>query len=155
MDDLIFMQAALAEARLSLQEDEIPVGCVIVKDNKIIAQAHNQKQKYKNSQYHAEMIALFQATKALNDWRLQDCDVYVTLEPCLMCCGALIQARVRRVIYGAYDPKVGAVESIINTFDIKGLNHQILYLGGILKEESSSLLKQYFKHKRDENHLDL
>lgn len=143
------MKQALEEASLALNEDEIPVGCVIVKDNQVVARGHNQKERQKNSQYHAEMIALFNATNYLNDWRLQDCDVYVTLEPCLMCCGAMIQARVRRVIYGAYDPKVGAVESTAKIFDAKGLNHKITYLGGVLKEESSELLKQYFKDKRE------
>ena len=148
MNDAHWMQMALQQAKLALLEDEIPVGCVIVKDNRIIASAHNQKEKYRNSQYHAEMIALHQASQVLQDWRLQDCDVYVTLEPCLMCCGALIQARVRRVIYGAYDPKVGAVESIAHSFDTKGLNHSVLYLGGVLQQEASELLKQYFQKKR-------
>ena len=123
---------------------------MIVKDNQILGRGHNQKETKRNSQYHAEMIALANACSTLQDWRLTDCDVYVTLEPCLMCCGAMIQARVRRVIYGAYDPKVGAVESVTQSFSTKGINHQILYLGGILAEESSALLKAYFQKKRDE-----
>ena len=155
MKDIDFMQEALLEAKKALEKDEIPVGCVIVKDQKVIARAHNSKEQYKNSIYHAEINAINQACAMLNDWRLSDCDLYVTLEPCLMCCGAMINARIRRVTYGAYDPKVGAVESMAKTFETKGLNHTILYLGGVLKEESSSLLKQYFKNKRDESHPDL
>lgn len=151
MDDLFFMKEALREAQLALLENEVPVGCVIVKNNKIIARAHNKKENNKNSLHHAEIIAINEASKTLNSWRLHDCDVYVTLEPCIMCAGALIQAQVRRVIYGAYDFKSGAVESIAKTFDIKALNHKIDYLGGVLEADSKSLLKHYFKHKRDEN----
>ncbi len=155
MNDTFWMQEAIKEAKLAYQEDEIPVGCIIVKDQKIIARAHNSKEKHNNSLHHAEINAIAQASAYLKDWRLSDCDMYVTLEPCLMCCGAIINARLRFVVYGAYDIKGGAVESLTHSFDIKGLNHKVNYLGGVLQADCAQLLKDYFKHKRDENHPQL
>ena len=143
-----FMLEALREANKALEIDEVPVGCVIVKDNKIIARAHNIKEKTNNPAGHAELLAIQKACKKLDNWRLNDCELYVTLEPCLMCCGAIVQSRIKRVYYGAKDEKAGGVESIAYTFDLQGLNHHVSYEGQVLEKECQKLLSDYFKSKR-------
>ena len=147
--DELFMKEALKEAKKAYLEDEVPVGCVIVKDNKIIARGHNKKEKNNNAILHAEIVTLNKAQKKLNDWHLNDCTLYVTLEPCLMCTGAIIQTRIKRVVYGCNDPKGGAVDSILNIKEIKGINHYFESISKIKEKECSTLLKTYFKSKRN------
>ena len=144
-----FMKEALKEAKKAYIKDEVPVGCVIVKDNKIIARGHNKKEKKKNAILHAEIVALTKAQKKLNDWRLNDCTLYVTLEPCLMCTGAIIQTRINKVVYGCNDPKGGAIDTVINIKEIKNLNHSFESISKILEKECSTILKNYFKSKRN------
>ena len=147
--DELFMKEALKEAKKAYLEDEVPVGCVIVKDNKIIARGHNKKVKNNNAILHAEIVTLNKAQKKLNDWHLNDCTLYVTLEPCLMCTGAIIQTRIKRVVYGCNDPKGGAVDSILNIKEIKGINHYFESISKILEKDCSMILKNYFKSKRN------
>ena len=147
--DELFMKEALKEAKKAYLEDEVPVGCVIVKDNKIIARGHNKKEKNNNAILHAEIVTLNKAQKKLNDWHLNDCTLYVTLEPCLMCTGAIIQTRINRVVYGCNDPKGGAVDSILNIKEIKGINHYFESISKILEKDCSMILKNYFKSKRN------
>jgi len=140
------MLKALEEANKAKDIDEVPVGCVIVKDNKIIAKAHNKKNSKKNSLYHAEIIALNKAMKKLNDWHLLDCSLFVTLEPCPMCAGAIINSRVGQVVFGASDPKAGCYGSV---FDFcKKFNHTPIIVKGILEKSCSEILTNYFKSKR-------
>ena len=147
--DELFMKEALKEAKKAYLEDEVPVGCVIVKDNKIIARGNNKKEKNNNAILHAEIVTLNKAQKKLNDWHLNDCTLYVTLEPCLMCTGAIIQTRIKRVVYGCNDPKGGAVDSILNIKEIKGINHYFESISKILEKDCSMILKNYFKSKRN------
>ena len=126
-----FMQIAIEQAKKAKELDEVPVGAVIVKDGKIIAKGKNKKNYKNNSLYHAELIALNKAMKKLNDWHLYDCDLYVTLEPCPMCAGACINARLGRIIFGAYDPKAGCCGSIYNLPEDKRFNHRPKIIGGI------------------------
>ena len=147
--DELFMKEALKEAKKAYLEDEVPVGCIIVKDNKIIARGHNKKEKNNNAILHAEIVTLNKAQKKLNDWHLNDCTLYVTLEPCLMCTGAIIQTRIKRVVYGCNDPKGGAVDSILNIKEIKGINHYFESISKILEKDCSMILKNYFKSKRN------
>ncbi len=144
-----FMRQALKQAKIAYDNQECPIGCVIVKDSKIIARAHNTKVKYNDPINHAEILAIKKACKKLGDWRLTECTMYVTLEPCTMCTGALVQARLCKVYFGAYEPKSGAVVSRNNLLDIShGHNHKVDFEGGICEEEASQLLKSFFRTKR-------
>ena len=143
-----YMLEALKEAELAKLEDEVPIGCVIVKDNQIIARAHNQRETTNNPLGHAETLAIKQASEVLNDWQLVDCDLYVTIEPCIMCGGAIIQSRIRKVIYGAPDLKGGAFGSSINILESKNINHRPEVIKGVLESECSKIIKDYFKSKR-------
>lgn len=147
MDEL-FMLEAMKQAKKAKLIDEVPIGCVIVKDGCIIARGHNLREKKQISTAHAEIIAIEKACKKLKTWRLEDCDLYVTLEPCPMCSGAILQARIKRVIYGATDPKGGCIESCMNMYEIHGFNHYPEVNSGVLEEECSQLLKEFFKKKR-------
>ena len=147
-DHIKWMNEAIAQAKLAYREDEVPIGCVIVKNNHIIAKAYNRREGLQLSTAHAEILAIHQACNTLHTWRLEDCVLYVTLEPCPMCTGAIIQSRIQKVIYGALDPKGGCIESCTNLLDVKGFNHYPEYEGGYLKEECSSLLTDFFKAKR-------
>jgi tRNA(adenine34) deaminase len=149
--DQRWMRLALHEAEVALAEDEVPVGAVIVHEGLVIAAAHNQREQLRDPTAHAEIIALTQAAAALGTWRLEDCLMYVTLEPCPMCAGALVQARVPRVVYGAFDPKAGAVESLYRLLDDPRLNHRAQTLGGVMAEECGSLLTRFFKQRRRES----
>ena len=150
MDSKIkFMRQALKEANKALQIDEVPIGCVIVFNNEIIARAYNKKESTKNATHHAEIIAIEKASKKMNNWRLEDCDIYITLEPCIMCSGAIIQSRFRNVFFGAYDPKGGGLGSSIDVLSAKNINHHPNVEGGILQDECSSILTNYFKSKRN------
>jgi tRNA(adenine34) deaminase len=146
--DKIYMSEALKEARRAFQEDEVPVGAIIVHRGKIIARAHNQVERLKDPTAHAEMIALTSAANYLVSKWLLEATLYVTIEPCSMCAGALILSRIKNIIYAAADPKTGACGSVINIVNHRKLNHRIKVKKGILGEESSSLLKEFFKKKR-------
>ena len=150
MDNYVkYMLEALKEAELAVLEDEVPIGCVIVKDDQIIARAHNQREVTNNPLGHAETLAIKKASEVLNDWQLVNCDLYVTIEPCIMCGGAIIQSRIRRVIYGAPDLKGGAFGSSINILDAKNINHRPEIIKGVLEEECTKIIKDYFKSKRE------
>ena len=143
-----YMREALKEAQKAYEEDEVPVGAVIVHEGKIIARGHNQIERLKDPTAHAEMLALTSATNYLGTKWLNGATLYVTIEPCCMCAGALVLSRLERIIFGADDPKTGACGSVINIVNHKKLNHRIKVIKGLLKEESGSLLKSFFKNKR-------
>lgn len=143
-----FMKEALKEAQKAYDKEEIPVGCVIVKDGKIIARAYNLKETKQDTINHAEILAIKKASKKLNSWRLNDCDMYVTLEPCSMCAGALIQSRMHKVYIGAMDYKTGACGSVLNLLEDFPCNHKVQVETAILKEECESILKSFFKMLR-------
>ena len=143
-----FMYVAYKEALKAFEEDEVPVGCVIVKNNKIIAKAHNKKVKKNSAIFHAEIECINKATKKLNNWNLINCDMYVTLEPCMMCTGAIINSRISNVYYATKDPNGGSLVSNIKINKIKNLNHYPNVSRGTLEKESSELLKLFFKNKR-------
>ena len=143
-----YMSLALKEAQKALLEDETPIGCVIVKDDKVIARAHNKRETKNLVTSHAEIEAITKANKKLKSWRLVGCDLYVTVEPCIMCGGAIIQSRIRNVYYGASDPKGGAFGGSINILDANNINHRPNIIGGILAEECAIIIKNYFKNKR-------
>ena len=149
MSEEKYMKLALKQAMKAQEKDEVPIGCVIVKDDKVIARGYNLRQTKQQSYAHAEMIAIQKACKKLGTWRLEDCDLYVTLEPCPMCAGAILQSRIKRVIYGAKDPKGGCVDSCMKMYETKGFNHYPEVLSGILEEECSSILTNFFKMKRE------
>lgn len=143
-----FMNEALKEAKKAYKKEEIPVGAVIVKNGKIISKAHNLKETKKRTTSHAEIIAINKANKKLKNWRLNDCEMYVTLEPCPMCAGAILQSRIKHLVYGASDPKGGAVESVIKMLNNTLWNHKVDVTAGVLEEESAELLKNFFRRKR-------
>ncbi|HOZ02291.1 MAG TPA: tRNA adenosine(34) deaminase TadA [Bacilli bacterium] len=142
------MKLALKEAGKSVLVDEVPIGCVIVKNNHVIARGHNLRETTNDPTGHAEIIAIKKASKKLKSWRLEGCDLYVTIEPCIMCSGAIIQSRINHVYYGAPDPKGGAFGSSINVLEADKINHHPSVTGGILLEECSNIIKDYFKKKR-------
>lgn len=144
-----FMEAAFAEAMKARMIDEVPVGAVIVYEGKIIARAHNRRETKKNPCAHAELLAILKAAKKLRSWRLSGAELYVTLEPCPMCAGAIINARLDRVYYGASDPKAGAFGSLLD-LNAMGLNHRPEVIGGILQEKCALILREYFSAKRQE-----
>ncbi|HEV8004063.1 MAG TPA: tRNA adenosine(34) deaminase TadA [Planctomycetaceae bacterium] len=143
-----WMQAALAEAQSAFEAGEVPIGAVIVHEDRIIAAAGNQRESLNDPTAHAEMIAITQAAQALASWRLLDCTLYVTLEPCPMCAGAIVQARVPRVYYGATDPKAGACHTLFQVTSDVRLNHQAVVIGGVLKDEARALLQDFFAQQR-------
>ena len=143
-----FMKEALKEAKKAYDKLEVPVGAVIVKDGKIIARAYNQKETKFDTTKHAEILAIQKASKKLNSWRLLDCEMYVTLEPCSMCAGALINARIKKVYIGALDEKTGAAGSVLNLFEDYTFNHQVEIEKGVMKEQCENLLKDFFKMLR-------
>lgn len=143
-----FMKEALKEAKKAYEKEEVPVGCVIVKDGKIIARAHNLKETKYDTTKHAEILAIQKASKKLKSWRLIDCDMYVTLEPCPMCAGAIINSRIRKVYYGASDEKTGAIGSVFNLLEDYKFNHKVEYQSGIMQEECEGILKEFFKYLR-------
>ena len=148
-DKIKYMKEALKEAHKAYALNESPIGDVIVKDDKVFVRAHNLKLTKGNCLKHAEIVAIDKACKKLGDWRLNDCDMYVTLEPCTMCAGAIVQSRIRNLYFGAYEPKSGAVCSCNNIFDVKnGHNHKVEFEGGILEEECSNLMTSFFERLR-------
>lgn len=147
-DPEYYMREALKEARKAYEKDETPIGAVIVHEGKIIARGHNERELKQDATLHAEMIAIRKASRKLGSWRLPECDLYVTLEPCAMCAGAIIQSRIRRVFIGALDPKAGAAGSILNLLQVDKFNHQAEGIYGILEEDCSKILKEFFKELR-------
>ncbi|MEG0329496.1 MAG: tRNA adenosine(34) deaminase TadA [Longicatena sp.] len=143
-----YMKEALKEANKALLIDEVPIGCVIVKNDKIIARAHNLRETKQQSINHAEILAIQKACKKIDSWRLEDCSIYVTLEPCAMCAGAILQSRIDTVIFGALDPKGGCIESCIQMYEYPGFNHYPKVITGIMREECSNLISNFFRNKR-------
>ena len=142
------MKEALKEAELAALEDEVPIGCVIVCNDRIIARAHNQRETTNNPLGHAETLAIKKASEIINDWQLVNCELYVTIEPCIMCAGAIIQSRIKKVVYGAPDYKGGAFGSSINVLEAKDINHRPEIVNGVLEKECQEVIKNYFKSKR-------
>jgi tRNA(adenine34) deaminase len=143
-----FMQLALAEAQTAFAENEVPIGAIIVHEDRVIAAAHNQREQLHDPTAHAEMIAITQAAEAMDSWRLQGCTLYVTLEPCPMCAGAIVQARIPLVVYGASDPKAGAVATLFQLLTDRRLNHQAQIVAGVLAEPCGRILTQFFEVQR-------
>lgn len=143
-----WMRAAIAEAQQAEAEGEVPVGAVIVHRRRLIASAHNQREQLNDPTAHAEMIAITQAASVLGSWRLENCDLYVTLEPCPMCAGAIVQARIPRVVFGALDPKAGAARSLFRLLEDERLNHRVDVLGDILAAPCGQLLTDFFRRQR-------
>lgn len=143
-----WMRLALKQAEAALEKDEVPIGAVIVKDGEILALACNEKETDNDPTAHAEILAIKRAAKKTGSWRLTDATLYVTLEPCPMCAGAIIQARIKRLVFGALDPKGGAAGSVLNVFDDKLWNHKVEVISGILEEECAEVLKGFFRNKR-------
>lgn len=142
------MKEALRQAKKAEKIGEVPIGCVIVKDGKIIARGYNRRNTDKNTLAHAELQAIRKASKAVGDWRLEECTMYITLEPCQMCAGAIVQARIQRVVIGCRNPKAGCAGSILNLLNVPAFNHQVELTEGILQEECSTLLKEFFRKLR-------
>jgi tRNA(adenine34) deaminase len=148
LPDEYFMREALRQAEKAYATDEVPVGAVIVREGKIIARAHNQVELLKDATAHAEMLALTQAEAAVGDWRLTDCDLYVTKEPCAMCAGAVVHTRIRRVIFGCSDPAAGAAGSTMNLLQMATLNHRCEITRGVLQTECAGILQDFFRKRR-------
>ena len=146
--DEVFMRDALAEATSAQAHGDVPIGAVVVKDGQVIARAGNRREADRDPTAHAEIIALRDASKVVGEWRLEDCTLYVTLEPCFMCAGACVNARIERVVYAATDPKAGAVESLANVPGDARLNHRPEVRGGVLADEAGALLKAFFRERR-------
>lgn len=149
-----YMKAAITQAKKALSLGEVPIGCVIVYENKIIGRGYNRRNTDKNTLAHAEITAINKASKKIGDWRLEDCILYVTLEPCQMCSGAIVQARIPKVVMGCMNPKAGCAGSILNILNMPQFNHQVETTKGVLEEECSSLLKTFFKDLRIRNKLE-
>jgi tRNA(adenine34) deaminase len=143
-----YMRMALAEAESAFKKDEVPVGAIVVYEGKVLARGHNSPISSNDPSAHAEMLALRQAAETLGNYRLTGASLYVTLEPCIMCAGAIIQARLARLIFGASDPKCGAVASLYEVLNDKRLNHQVAVTGEILKEECGEIISRFFREKR-------
>ena len=143
-----YMRVALGEAQAAMEENEVPVGAIIVRGAKIIAAAHNQREQLRDPTAHAEMIAITQAAESIGSWRLEQCALYVTLEPCPMCAGAILQARIPIVVFGASDPKAGAVQSLFQLLNDERLNHRCEVVGGVLAEPCGLILSQFFQQQR-------
>jgi tRNA(adenine34) deaminase len=149
-NDEFFMREALRLAKKAAEADEVPIGAVVVRAGKIMGRAHNQIELLKDATAHAEMLALTQAEEAVGDWRLTECDLYVTKEPCAMCAGALVHTRIRRVIFGCADPAAGAAGSVINLLQMPGFNHRCDITSGVLQNEGAAILQSFFRKRRDE-----
>ena len=144
-----YMREAIRQAKKAYALEEVPIGCVIVYEGKIIGRGYNRRTIDKNALAHAEVQAIRKACKKMDDWRLEDCTLYVTLEPCQMCSGAIVQARVKRVVVGCMNPKAGCAGSILNLLDVKEFNHQVELTTGVFGEECSQMMKQFFRELRE------
>jgi tRNA(adenine34) deaminase len=152
LTDEALMRDALRQAQKAHEADEVPVGAVVVRNGRIIARAYNQVELLKDATAHAEMLALTQAEAAVGDWRLTDCDLYVTKEPCPMCAGALVHVRIRRLIFGCADPRAGAAGSVVNLLQLPSLNHQCEITSGVLQNKCAAILQDFFrKHRVDQS----
>jgi tRNA(adenine34) deaminase len=149
--DTKYMKEAIKEAKKAAKIGEVPIGCVIVYDNKIIARGYNKRNTKKTTLAHAELTAIQKASKVLGDWRLEDCTMYVTLEPCQMCSGAIVQARIKEVVVGTMNPKAGCAGSILNILQMKEFNHQVELITGVMEEECAVVLQDFFKDLRIRN----
>lgn len=147
-EDIKFMKQAINLAKKAADGGDVPIGCVIVYDGKVIARGYNRRNADKTTLAHAEILAIKKASKVIGDWRLEDCTIYVTLEPCQMCAGAIVQARIKKCVIGCMNPKAGCAGSILNLLDVKEFNHQVEIKRGILEEECSGLLKDFFARLR-------
>lgn len=143
-----YMREAIKQARKAAKIDEVPIGCVIVYDGKIIARGYNRRNTDKSTLAHAEIIAIRKAAKIIGDWRLEDCTMYITLEPCPMCAGAIVQARIPQVVVGAMNPKAGCAGSVINLLQMDGFNHKAELTSGVLVDECRTMLQDFFKEMR-------
>lgn len=143
-DDERYMRQAIRQARKAGENQDVPIGCVIVHGGKVIARGYNRRNVDKSSLAHAEILAIKKASKYIGDWRLEDCTMYVTLEPCQMCAGAIVQARISRVVIGCMNPKAGCAGSVINLLDMKQFNHQVEVVRGVLENECSAMIKDFF-----------
>ena len=148
-EDMRYMKEAIRQAKKARALEEVPIGCVIVSDGKIIARGYNRRNTDKNTLSHAELNAIRKASKKLGDWRLEGCTMYITLEPCQMCAGAIVQARVSRVVIGSMNPKAGCAGSILNLLEMEQFNHQVEVTRGVLQEECSQMLSGFFKELRE------
>ena len=151
MSDVKYMREAIRQAKKSKALGEVPIGCVIEYRGKIIGRGYNRRKTDKNTLSHAELNAIRKASKVMGDWRLEECTMYVTLEPCQMCSGAIVQARIPKVVIGCMNPKAGCAGSILNIFDVPEFNHQVETEKGMLEEECSALLTDFFKELRERN----
>ena len=148
-NDIKYMKMALAEARKAYQRAEVPIGAVVVCDDQVVGRGFNLREQTQDPTSHAEMIALREAAKNEASWRLEDCQLYVTLEPCPMCAGAILQSRIKRLVYGASDPKAGAVNSLYQLLNDERFNHQVEVEAGVMKKEAAQLLKDFFRDLRE------
>jgi tRNA(adenine34) deaminase len=155
MSDEFFMKEALKEAQKAYDENEVPIGAVVVYKNQIIGRGHNQTERLKDPTAHAEILAITAAANALSSWRLNDAIVYSTVEPCVMCAGALVLGRVKRIVFGVRDEKFGGCGSVVNVVNEEKLNHQIEITGGILSTQATSLMKSFFKKQRQNKKKDI
>jgi tRNA(adenine34) deaminase len=144
-----YMKAAMAQAKKAYALDEVPIGCVIVQDGRIIARGYNRRNTEKNALAHAELAAIRKASKKTGDWRLEDCTMYVTLEPCQMCAGAIVQSRLQRVVIATMNPKAGCAGSILNLLQVEAFNHQVEITRGVMESECSEMLSTFFKELRE------
>lgn len=149
-----YMKQAMTQAKKAAKLDEVPIGCIIVHDGKVIARGYNRRNTDKSTLAHAEILAIRKASKVIGDWRLEECTMYVTLEPCQMCAGAIVQARIPRVVMGTMNAKAGCAGSVLNLLQMKEFNHQVDVTRGVLEEECKELLQTFFKDLRDRKKLD-
>ena len=143
-----YMREALRQAKKAYALEEVPIGCVIVREDRIIARGYNRRNTDKNTLSHAELIAIRKASRKTGDWRLEDCTMYVTLEPCPMCAGAIVQARIKRVVIGSMNPKAGCAGSVLNLLHTEGFNHKVEIRNGVMEEECSALMSGFFRELR-------
>jgi len=148
-DDIKYMKMALAEARKAYQRAEVPIGAVVICNDQVVGRGFNLREQTQDPTSHAEMIALREAAKNEASWRLEDCQLYVTLEPCPMCAGAILQSRIKRLVYGASDPKAGAVNSLYQLLNDERFNHQVEVEAGVMEQEAAQLLKDFFRDLRE------
>ena len=153
-EDEKYMKEAMKQARKAYALGEVPIGCVIVHDGKIIGRGYNRRNTDKNTLAHAEITAINKASKVIGDWRLEECTLYVTLEPCQMCAGAIVQARIPKVVMACMNPKAGCAGSVLNILDIPQFNHQVEMIKGVLEEECSRMLKEFFVELRARNKME-
>mgnify|MGYP001064791057 CR=1 FL=1 len=154
MNDEKYMKEALKQAKKAYDLGEVPIGCVIVYQDKIIGRGYNKRNTSKTTLSHAELVAIKKASKAMGDWRLEDCIIYITLEPCQMCSGAIVQARIKRAVIGTMNPKAGCAGSILNLLQMEEFNHRVEISTGILKEECTEILQTFFKELRIRNKME-